>query len=360
MADLFDYIKWRGDIPFSVSSFCALDALILCQISYVCFDGVVPRKEERSTILADSAVDKFFSIPDVEKRSYNGVLISPRIIELFRTALKSGRFRDVRLFAYENVTETESVKQFCAVSFLIPDKSKTVFCAFRGTDDTIVGWKEDFMMAFMPVVPAQQAAVEYVDFISSCRTVRCRRMITGGHSKGGNLAVYAAAFCRDKTRRKILSAYNFDGPGFSRETLESLQFKEIAGRIFSYTPEVSVVGMLFEHTGKFEIVASSEKGLSQHDAFSWKLDGPEFLLLQDTSSSSKFFDRTMKKFLEDMNADKRRSFVDSLFNIIEASNARTLTDLKNGGFETSRAILSAIIKKTVSGSKKKQKEPEKK
>lgn len=353
MADLFDYIKWRGDIPLSVSPFCVIDALILCQISYVRFDGVVPGREERASIRADSAVDKFFSFPDVEKRSYSGVLINPRTTELFREAFKSPRFRDILIFAYENDTKEESVKQFSAVSFLLPDKTKTVFCAFRGTDDTIVGWKEDFTMAFLPVVPAQQSAVDYIQFVSESKIVKCKRLIAGGHSKGGNLAVYASAFCQDKTRKKITSVYNFDGPGFSKEKLESPQFKEIGSRISSYTPEVSIVGMLFEHTGKFEIVASTEKGLTQHDPLSWKLDGPAFMLLQDTSSSSKFFDRAMKKFLEDMDANKRRSFVDSFFNVIESSNARTLTDLKNGGFETSRAILSAIIKQTVSGNRKK-------
>lgn len=345
MANLLDYVKWRGDIPFSVSPFCEIDALILCQISYMNFDGIVPAKGERTVIRAEAAVDSFFSLMDIAARSYRGVLINPHTTDLFRAAFTSRRFRDVGMFAYENATDVENTKQFAAISFLLPDKSKTVFCAFRGTDDTIVGWKEDFTMAFLPVIPAQQAAADYVRFVSERKPGRRKRLILGGHSKGGNLAVFAAASCPGTVRKTIASVYNFDGPGFSKDKLESPCFREIENRVFSYTPEVSVVGMLFEHSGKFEIVASSEKGLMQHDAFSWRLDGPRFQLVEDTSSSSKFFDKAVKKLLEETDEQKRRLLVDYVFGVIESSNARTLTDLRNGGFETSKAILSAMLKK---------------
>ena len=221
-----------------------------------------------------------------------------------------------------------------------------MFCAFRGTDDTLVGWKEDFAMAFLPVVPAQQAAAEYVQTVFTRSPGRGRPVRLGGHSKGGNLAVYAAACGSAAVRRKLLGVYNFDGPGFPGSRLETPEFQAVRDKLVSFTPEVSIVGMLFDRLGEFHVVASSEKGLQQHDALSWQLDGPHFALLEDVSAFSKFFDRKLKKYLEERDTARRRELVSSIFDIVGVSKAHTLTDLKNGGFETSLAILSAILRKS--------------
>ena len=345
MPNLLDYLKWRGDLSFRAAPFCAVDALVLCQICYARLEGVVPGKDERRSVSAWETVDRFSALPDAAERRYLGVLINgEKIMELFFQALRSKRFGSLRLFAYENVTEEENTKQFSALSFLLPDK--TVFCAFRGTDDTLVGWKEDFAMAFLPVVPAQQAATEYVQTVFTRSPGRGRPVRLGGHSKGGNLAVYAAACGSAAVRRKLLGVYNFDGPGFPGSRLETPEFQAVRDKLVSFTPEVSIVGMLFDRLGEFHVVASSEKGLQQHDALSWQLDGPHFALLEDVSAFSKFFDRKLKKYLEERDTARRRELVSSIFDIVGASKAHTLTDLKNGGFETSLAILSAILRKS--------------
>lgn len=344
MSSIADYIKWRGDLSFRDAPFCEVDALILCQLCYVRLEGLVPPKEESAFVFARDLPAKFDSLSDADERRYLGALINGEdTMKLFSDAFNTRRFGELKVFAYESVTEDDNTEQFAALSFILPDK--TVFCAFRGTDDTIAGWKEDFTMAFLPVIPAQQAAAEYVNAVYAKSVGRRRSLRLGGHSKGGNLAVYAAACCSPKAKRRVLSAYNFDGPGFAKERLESPEFRAIESRTVSFTPEVSIVGMLFEHMGKFNIVASSEKGIQQHSLLSWKLDGPRFVLLGDTSAFSKFFDRKLKKYLAENDSEQRRALVSSIFDVIEASKARTLTDLKKGGIESSLSILSAFLRK---------------
>ena len=345
--DVFDYIRWRGDLSFCAAPFCEIDALILCQISYMRLEGLVPCKDERGSVPARELPERFAALPDAAERGYLGALDSgEETMRLFEAAFATRRFGEAEAFALESVTEEESAKQFAAISFLLPDK--TVFIAFRGTDDTIAGWKEDFAMAFLPVIPAQEAAAEYASAVYAKSAGRHRPLRLGGHSKGGNLAVYAAACCPPKARRQVLEVYNFDGPGFAKERLESPEFRAIESRTVSFTPELSIVGMLFEHSSKLNVVASSGKGIAQHSLLTWKLDGPRFALLADTSAFSKFFDRQLKKYLAENGPDQRRALVSSIFDVIEASKARTLTDLKKGGVESSLALLSAFLRKGVS------------
>ena len=339
-----DYIRWRGDLSFCAVPFCEIDALILCQISYLHLEGIVPPKEKRATVPARELLARFAAIPDAAKRLYLGAFESGNeTVKLFADAFATRRFGELEAFAYESVTDEENAKQFAAISFLLPDK--TVFVAFRGTDDTIAGWKEDFTMAFLPVIPAQEAAAEYTRAVYAKSAGRRRPLRLGGHSKGGNLAIYAAACSCARVRRKVLSVYNFDGPGFSKERLESPEFCAIESRVISFTPELSIIGMLFEHSSKLNIVASSGRGIQQHNLLTWRLDGPKLARLSDTSAVSKFFDRQLKKYLAENGTEQRRALVSSIFDVIEASKARTLTDLKKGGMESAAAMLSAFLKK---------------
>ena len=341
---LADYIRWRGDLSFCEAHFCEIDALILCQISYLHLEGLVPARNERGSVLARELPARFAAIPNAVERRYLGAFESANeTAKLFADAFATRRFGELEAFAYESVTDEENAKQFAAISFLLPDK--TVFIAFRGTDDTIAGWKEDFTMAFLPVIPAQEAAAEYTRAIYAKSAGRHRALRLGGHSKGGNLAIYAAACSGGRVRGKVLSVYNFDGPGFSKERLESPEFCAIESRTISFTPELSIIGMLFEHSSKLNVVASGGRGIQQHNLLLWKLDGPRFARLSDTSAFSKFFDRQLKKYLAENGTEQRRELVSSIFDVIAASEARTLTDLKKGGIESAAAMLSAFLKK---------------
>ena len=158
MADLFDYLKWRGDLSFSVSTFNTIDALILCQLSYINFDDIIPQNTKETKTL-NQVASEFATHKDFKTKSDLGLVINPKTIELLYAAAKSKRFGNILLCNYKNTYNPLIEEQFCAMTIIFDD---IVFVAFRGTDDTIIGWKEDFNLAFKDFVPAQQEAVEYL------------------------------------------------------------------------------------------------------------------------------------------------------------------------------------------------------
>lgn len=198
------------------------------------------------------------------------------------------------------------------------------FVAYRGTDDTIIGWKENLNMSFMHPVPAQLEAVSYLEALADERK-EC--FYLGGHSKGGNLAVYALAKCADEAKSRVIGAFNNDGPGFSREFIESLDYEEVRSKIRTFLPQSSIVGILLEHEEHYEVVKSSQSGIWQHDSLSWELMGGGFIHLDDITEESKSIDKTLKMWLEEMSGEDREIFVDNLFRALDATEAKTLTDL---------------------------------
>ncbi len=342
MADLLDYILWRGDIPFEIAPLNEIDCLIFAQLSYIKLDSIVEGINSKNTITLAQASNQFFTAQDFHIRSDNGPLINKKTQDLFRTISTTRRFKDIELYAYENTIDTTTEKQFSAVSFLLPNK--TVFIAFRGTDDTLIGWKEDFNMAFLTPIPAQQDAVNYVNTIAASKIVVPKSILIGGHSKGGNLAIYAAAKCNPKAKQRLVGIYNYDGPGFARETLDTPEFVSIKGLVHSFIPEMSIVGMLFEQEGTLTVVESTEKGIMQHDPFSWVLHGPQFHIVNGIALSSHVFDKTVKTLLGELDLEKRRILINTIAEIIQASKAQKLSDLQSNFFENSVAIISAMSK----------------
>lgn len=340
MADLLDYVLWRGDISFEAAALNEIDCLIFVQLSYIKFDDIVPVLESKDTVSLAEAADRFFTAPDFAERSDNGPLISKKTVELLRSVSTAARFKNIPLCAYVNIIDSTAEKQFAAVSFVLPNK--TLFCAFRGTDDTLIGWKEDFNMAFLPEIPAQHEAVRYVQTAAALRPFKT--ILLGGHSKGGNLAVYAAAKCSQKLKSRITGVYNFDGPGFTQETLDTKDFCLDIPAVHTFIPEMSVVGMLFEQVGTVSIVESTERGLMQHDTFSWVLSGPRFCLIQGISLSSHMIDRTVKNLLAKLDIPQRRILVNTIAEIIQASKAQRLSDFHTNIIENSIAMLGAMRK----------------
>ena len=228
----------------------------------------------------------------------------------------------LKIADFVNEINEEDETQFCAMTLLADDGS--VFVVFRGTDDTIVGWKENFNMSFMHPVPAQKKAAEYL-----AREMNARRgdFYVSGHSKGGNLAVYAATTCPEGLKRRIKAVYNNDGPGFNLSFVESEEYLSIRDRVRTLVPESSVVGMLLEHEEKYEVVKSNTVGLLQHNGFSWQLLGNKFIYLDEISEESKKIDETVKEWLSSTDPEKRRAVVDSVYEILTSDNIKTLTEL---------------------------------
>lgn len=332
MANIIDYVDWRGDVAFAASPFNDIDALIITQLSMVDLSGVVPSDPSDGYISLADAAELYFADKKRESEPVSVVIPSDTYV-LFKRIAESKRFGNIKLTAHVSHVDSEREKQFSAITVKPGDGS--VFVAFRGTDDTIVGWKEDFNMSFMPTIPSQTEAAEYLDRIA--RRVYGKLRV-GGHSKGGNLAVYAAVKCAPRVRRRILTVYNYDAPGFNREFLSLPEYGELDGRLKTVVPQSSVVGMLLENDGKYSVVKSTESGLLQHNAFSWEVLGTEFVKLEELTKESRDITAVVNEWLSKLDMDSRKRFVDAIYNILITTKATTVTELNDDKYSILRAL----------------------
>ncbi|MBQ8331625.1 MAG: DUF2974 domain-containing protein [Clostridia bacterium] len=321
MASLFDYIDWRGDLLFSEVPLNEVDSLILSQISYIDFQDIVC-PEHDGELLSLREATRLYLRRHRGEAPYLGKIVPPEIVSLTAKASKSRRFSDLRLCGYVNRISDEDQTQFSAVTFQLGTGGSYV--AYRGTDDSLVGWKENFNMSFMHPVPAQLSAADYLERTA---TALSGALWVGGHSKGGNLAVYAAVKCSPSVKERIVAVYNNDGPGFDREFIEGADYASIRPKIATIVPHSSVVGMLLEHEEIYEVVKSNAAGLLQHNAFSWEVLGGKFVHLDTVSGESRLIDSTLKGWLDEMTPEAREEFVEALFETLSDTNVKTLTDL---------------------------------
>ena len=327
MANVFDYVKWRGDLELSQDSFNEIDSLILSRFAYFPFDNIIKNNET-------------VSIKELGKRFENQDVNSMNIlwkddIEFFPLLANSKRFGNMLATKYINKVEYELEKQFCAITVLLPDD--TLYISFRGTDDTIVGWKEDFNMSFKSHVASQVDSVKYLEEISELYPNNIR---IGGHSKGGNLAVYASVFAVPYIKSRIINVYNNDGPGFADDITCSSNYKNILDKVHTFIPQSSIVGRLLNHEEQHTIVESNQKGIMQHDLYSWQILGNKFVCLDSLSNDSEFVDKTIKDLLQDIEPAKRQQVIDVLFEILDTTQKETLNDIKANWFYNARLMFN--------------------
>ncbi|MBR3756395.1 MAG: DUF2974 domain-containing protein [Firmicutes bacterium] len=315
MHNILDYIKWRGDLLMEKVPFCDVDALILSQLSYTRLTGIVAEGPGGAPVTIEEAGKLVLTEPNRLKQDEDE--------DLWNLIMKSDRFRDLVLTCHIDRFDIATEKQFSALTVLIPEGKAAV--VYRGTDLTIVGWKEDFNMSFADVVPAQKDAVDYFNKVAE--GLPDREFYLCGHSKGGNLAVYGGAFCESELQKRILQIRNFDGPGFSQENVEKPGMKDILPKTRTFLPQSSVVGMLLEHEEEFTVIHSRSIGLMQHDLYTWEIMGAGFVVEEETTDSSKFIDRALKQWLQNMPKEKREAFVETVFSILDDCDAVTLKEL---------------------------------
>ncbi len=351
MGTLFDYVKWRGDLSFSEAPFNEVDSLIFSILSYIDFQGIVGEDHCGTRVPIKAAANSYFARnPNIKKISV-GLIVPKDIIKLFRALKDTRRFRNVEMRAYVNQIDQEKQMQFSAITFFPEDG--TVVVAYRGTDDTIIGWKENFNMSFLPVVPAQTAAAEYLELAAKANA-GCEIRVTG-HSKGGNLAVYAAVNCSTQVKQRLVNVWSNDGPGFNKKILEDEDYIDLRPIIKSFVPENAVVGMLLEHDENYTVVKSRQKGVAQHDGLSWEVMGGSFVHLKEVSNESKRLDRVLKEWIREMTPEQLEQFTEALFQVISVDNALTLTELvslKNKWLLKGKELdphVHKTIQKTISG-----------
>lgn len=328
--NVFAYLEWRGDLTFDREPFNEVDNLILSMISFLDFSGIA---EEREIGIMDA-------VKEVEKagvsRRYFGALIPDATFDLAKCAAATPRFREARVCAFQNIIDEDAVMQFAAVTFLLPDDS--IFVAFRGTDDTLVGWKEDCNLSYIEV-PAQQCATAYLQAIAAHYPGGIR---IGGHSKGGNLALWAAVHVPREVRDRILSAQSNDGPGFSTQVLEMPEFTELGDRLLTLIPQSSVVGVLLERGNRYEIIHSTQQAVMQHDPFSWVIIRTKFERVSERSAFGKRSEERLRNWINAMSPEERREFTETLFSVLTAGNAQTLTDINKAKLKSAAAMVRVI------------------
>ena len=338
MAGLFDYLDWRGDLTFDEAEFNEVDSMILAWLSYAALDGIVPTEcSEADSITIEEASMQFVKTHDVNKILRETVSFTKTSILMLQKLAESPRFRQLRLTGFVNRIDYKKEAQFCAMTVLLQKNRYAV--VFRGTDENLIGWKEDFNMSFLPVVPAQNMALSYLEEVAD----RIRgKLYVCGHSKGGNLAVYAGVRASYRTRRKILEIYNHDGPGFYDINGLGDALEEMLPKIHSYVPETAVVGMLLEHVGEQVVVKSSGKGLFQHDAMSWEVLGTKFVTVNSVSDTSRVVNDILKNWLQEISNEERETFVDTLFRILDNTQAKNIDDLNAEKGRLANAMLKEI------------------
>jgi len=237
-------------------------------------------------------------------------------LDLLKAVAESARFDNIRMSFYRSVLIPEEDTQFAAVTIFLEDGS--AYIAFRGTDNTLTGWKEDFNMSFQSSIPAQHLALAYVQEFTAAHPIP---IWMGGHSKGGNLAVYAAAKCGQLLQKRIVGVYSQDGPGFSEAMMNDPGYRSILPKVRSYVPQSSVIGMLLEHEEPYTIIKSNQIGIMQHDPYSWQVLGADFLKVEELTADSRFLDRTFRNWLSQMTNEERSEFFDTVFELLESTGA---------------------------------------
>ena len=334
MANAIDYLNWRGDLTLEQSPFNEVDNLLLAELSFLDLTDIVGDVGADEGVELRQAVDAYFRRRQGRDLSM-GVLVPDLILTMAEKMALSTRFAHMVLHGYRACLDPQAESQFAALT--IDTGDGCLFLSFRGTDDTIVGWKEDFNMTFLPTVPSQTMALNYLKDVAAAFPRRKLRL--GGHSKGGNLTVYAAVHCGARVQRRIVTAYNNDGPGFKESLLEQPAYQAVRDRIITIVPQSSVVGMLLEHDDNYTVVRSSQQGVYQHDGFTWEVLGTRFVYADEISLEGRINDQAIRSFIGSLDDTQRAQFVDALFEVLGSTNAETLSQLESDGMKTLSAML---------------------
>ena len=317
MKNFLNYLQDNNN-SFKESSFNIVDSLVLAYLSYLHFPNT-------PTKLKDLDISK---TTKVKKNK-----------EFIKRVVTSNRYKDIELCFYVEDTNDLIEKQFSAVTFLLPNN--TMYISFRGTDSTLTGWKEDFNMAFMLPVPAQKEALNYVEKVTKLIP---RKFYIGGHSKGGNLAVYAGCNLSNSLSTRIIKIYSHDGPGFIKEFLTTSNYQNIKDKIEKVVPSSSIIGMLLYTNEKYKIIKSSARCILEHDSFSWLVEDNNFIILKDLSDGTAYTNKVINDFISNLSKKEREIFIDSLFTVLKSTGLTTLDEISKNFIVKLPNILIAIYR----------------
>ena len=337
MADVLDYIDWRGDLSFEVSPVNEVDKYIFACIGKPDLTGIIPPGRE-SIGIRDAVAGFFAANPDIGDRM--GLISSVKTIPALKKLMSAERYKRLRLAGFVRKLDFERTEQFSALTVIAPDG--TNYVSFRGTDDSIVGWKENCELAVRSGVPAQLDALDYLAWAAESFP---GPICVCGHSKGGNLAVYAASLAPPEVQERICEVISYDGPGFMDDVLCSEGYRRICGRVTTVVPSRSLVGMLLSPAGTLEVVSSAKGGVAGHDGFNWDTLPQGFAHCSEVCEGSQVFRSAIAETLEDMDVSERSELVAEIFEVISCTGAVSLSDFTeqtlNQGFELAKSFSKA-------------------
>lgn len=327
MPNIIDYLNWRGDLKFNQDSINEIDYIILARFSYLPFKDI--KLEEIDTIK-----DVSFKMKELGIESYLWH-DDKNFIEILG---KTRRYKELRISDYVEIFDVSAEKQFSAITIWLPNNKK--YISFRGTDLTLVGWKEDFNMGFMKNIPSQKEAVKYLNKIANKYK---DDIIIGGHSKGGNLAVYSAIFCEDNVKDRIERIINADGPGLDKDIILTEAYKKILNKIQTYIPQSSIIGRLLEHEEEYQVVKSIQKGIMQHDIYSWEIEPTRLIRIPKFTNGSEIFNGIIRNWLKDTTPQQREKFINIIYEIIAETQIQKMSDFKIETLKKIRIVLNGYI-----------------
>ena len=314
MANIFDYLNDVAYDSFYDLPVNELDVLALTELTYLPFDDVVTQKNQRLIDLA----------PQIPRDTT--MLTNKNRLQLLDQLAQHKRFKNCKLSDFINDIDPELQKQFAAMTYRI--SLDTYLLVFRGTDDSIIGWKEDFHMTYMKEIPAQKHALQYLENFFAQHPNQ--KVILAGHSKGGNLAVYAASQLDPNLQKNIISVYTFDAPGLHKELTETSGYQNMMERTKVFVPQGSIIGMMLEIPDKKIVVRSTALGgLAQHDTFSWQVEDKHFVQLEEISSESLQIKDTLKEWVDSVPDEELELYFDLFFGTILESGITSINDLSS-------------------------------
>jgi hypothetical protein len=332
MDNVLSYLSWAGPQSLRDLAFNALDSLALSQLVYLPLETAFSDQQAVSVAQAAQTLEG-----DEEARKVYAFILRQRL-QALQLMGRAPRYMDLLLSDFVDEISTEDETQFSAVTLTLENGIKVI--CYRGTDLSLVGWKEDFNMSFDSPVPAQKLALEYLQKIASKSVTP---LVLLGHSKGGNLAVYAAAYSRPQVQDRLLAAYTFDGPGLTEEDAKSEGYLRTSGRIRSYLPRQSLVGLIFHQHRPYRVVKSGALSIFQHNVFSWEVVPNEarFVRKKNLSRQSRMIDKALDQWIGELSLDDRRLFCDTIYKVLTAASDETLGDLVRTDRRKARKILQA-------------------
>ena len=322
MKNMLDYIKEFGHVSFEERAFSEIDALVLTELEYLPLEKVVPSDENGENFVTVKEIAEYMQEHKQELFDENPMMITQERHEVSQVIADAPRFQSLKFFGVVSVWDKDTTKQFAAVTVEVEPSVRLV--VFRGTDETLIGWKEDFLMTYSPLVAAQTDAKEY---LAKQASLFDGDLMVSGHSKGGNLAIYAAATQEEDVQLRIVDIFCFDSPGLYRSVLETKGYQNIVPLAMRYIPQDSLVGLMLESEVPYVIVKSNATGAMQHSAMTWEIEDGQFIKMEKLTKNSQLNDQTFKKWTESVSDEELELFWNVFFELLFSVGIDTVNDL---------------------------------